>query len=60
MTVKYKDMVRYTSGFINDNIPDRNEIYYILNKDSILNKDDTLIIEEDSSTDILFLNLLRV
>ena len=54
ITVKYKEMVKYTSGFINNNIPSRNEVYYILNKDSILNKDDTIIIEEDSSIDILF------
>ena len=54
ITVKYKDMVSYTSGFINDNIPGRSEIYYILNKNYILSKDDTLIIEENSSIDILF------
>ena len=59
MTVKYKDMVSYNSGFINDNIPGRSEVYYILNKDSILSKDDPLIIEEDSSIDILFLETIK-
>ena len=59
ITFKYKYMVRYTSGFINDNIPARSEIYYILYKDSTLNKDDTFIIEEDSSIEILFLEPIK-
>ena len=56
ITVKYQDMVNYTSGFRNDNITGRNEIYFILNEDSILTNDETFIIEPNNSIDILYLN----
>ena len=54
MTVKYKDKVEYTKGFINDGIANRNEISFIINQDLLFRKNETFIIEANNSIDIYF------
>ena len=52
--VKYKDAVNYTSGFINDNIPSRNQIDYIIYQDSLFKIIDPLMIKANNSIEIHF------
>jgi len=52
--VKYKDAVNYTFGFINDDCPSRNTINYIINQDSLLKNNESLIIEANNSILIHF------
>ena len=54
ITVKYKEKVEYTSGFINSEIPSRNQISFIINQKSILKNDESFIIDENSTIDIIF------
>ena len=54
MIVKYKDTVNYTSGFINDNCPSRNQISYIINKDFLFNITEPLLIEANNTIEIHF------
>jgi len=56
ISFKYKDKVNYDSGFINKNILSRKLIYFIINQDSILKGNDTLLIEANNSIDIFFYN----
>ena len=60
MTVKYKEKVEYTSGFINDNNPYRNLVYFIIDQDSIIQSKDPLTIEKDNSIDIFMQNILTL
>ena len=52
--VKYKDAVNYTSGFVIDNCPSRNQISYIINHDWLFKITEPLLIEANSSIEIHF------
>ena len=56
INVKYINRVEYDNGFINNKIQSRNDISFIINKDSLLLKDEPFIIEANSSIDIVISN----